>query len=71
MDSDDDALRLMNDSPFGLTASLWTADLDRAQRVGDTIYLALIGIVHGEGNPRFTQGGRIIFLEIFEDPGSA
>ncbi|MGM0782539.1 MAG: aldehyde dehydrogenase family protein [Pseudomonadota bacterium] len=34
---DDEAVRLMNDSPFGLTASLWTADIDRAQRVGDRI----------------------------------
>src|SRR5690554_439810 len=35
--NDDEAIRLMNDSPFGLTASLWTTDLARAQRVGDRI----------------------------------
>ncbi len=35
--SDDEAVALMNDSEFGLTASLWTADVDRAQRVGDQI----------------------------------
>jgi acyl-CoA reductase-like NAD-dependent aldehyde dehydrogenase len=35
--SDDEAIALMNDSEFGLTASLWTADVDRAQRVGDQI----------------------------------
>ncbi|MCQ0091632.1 aldehyde dehydrogenase family protein [Roseovarius sp. M141] len=35
--SDDEAIELMNDSNFGLTASLWTADLDRAQAVGDRI----------------------------------
>jgi acyl-CoA reductase-like NAD-dependent aldehyde dehydrogenase len=35
--SDEEAIRLMNDSEFGLTASLWTADLDRAARVGDRI----------------------------------
>ena len=34
---DDEAIRLMNDSPFGLTVSLWTADIERAQRVGDSI----------------------------------
>ena len=34
---DAEAVALMNDSEFGLTASLWTADLDRAQRVGDQI----------------------------------
>ncbi|APG48043.1 aldehyde dehydrogenase family protein [Phaeobacter porticola] len=35
--SDEEAIALMNDSEFGLTASLWTADLDRAQTVGDQI----------------------------------
>ncbi|MBZ8118324.1 aldehyde dehydrogenase family protein [Roseovarius sp. LXJ103] len=34
---DDEAVRLMNDSQFGLTASLWTADLDRAAALGDRI----------------------------------
>ena len=34
---DEEATRLMNDSEFGLTASLWTADIDRAMRVGDQI----------------------------------
>lgn len=35
--SDAEAIELMNDSEFGLTASLWTRDLDRAARVGDEI----------------------------------
>lgn len=35
--SDDEAIALMNDSEFGLTASLWTRDVDRAARVGDRI----------------------------------
>ena len=34
---DAEAIALMNDSDFGLTASLWTADLDRAVAVGDQI----------------------------------
>jgi acyl-CoA reductase-like NAD-dependent aldehyde dehydrogenase len=34
---DAEAIRLMNDSPFGLTASLWTSDIDRAAQVGDAI----------------------------------
>lgn len=34
---DAEAIRLMNDSPFGLTASLWTRDAARAARVGDAI----------------------------------
>ena len=32
--SDEEAIALMNDSEFGLTASLWTKDVDRAQRCG-------------------------------------
>jgi len=34
---DDEAVRLMNDSDFGLTASLWTADADRAAAIGARI----------------------------------
>jgi acyl-CoA reductase-like NAD-dependent aldehyde dehydrogenase len=35
--SDEEAIRLMNDSPFGLTASVWTADAEAAERIGDLI----------------------------------
>lgn len=35
--SDDDAVRLMNDSRYGLTASIWTPDLGRAQQIGDAV----------------------------------
>jgi acyl-CoA reductase-like NAD-dependent aldehyde dehydrogenase len=35
--SDDEAVRLMNDSAFGLTASLWTRDPERAARLGTRI----------------------------------
>jgi acyl-CoA reductase-like NAD-dependent aldehyde dehydrogenase len=32
--NDDEAIKLMNDSPYGLTASLWTRDRDAAERIG-------------------------------------
>ncbi len=35
--SDEEAVTLMNDSPYGLTASLWTSDADAAARLGDAI----------------------------------
>ena len=35
--SDEEALRLMNDSPYGLTASIWTQDYDTAAALGAQI----------------------------------
>lgn len=35
--TDEEAIQLMNDSEFGLTASLWTADIRRAQAIGDQL----------------------------------
>jgi acyl-CoA reductase-like NAD-dependent aldehyde dehydrogenase len=35
--SDAEAVRLMNDSPYGLTASIWTTDEDAALRIGDQV----------------------------------
>tara|TARA_R110002110_G_scaffold314938_1_gene528059 strand:- start:256 stop:1638 length:1383 start_codon:yes stop_codon:yes gene_type:complete len=35
--SDEEAIKLMNDSEFGLTASLWTKDADAAERIGRAI----------------------------------
>lgn len=35
--NDGEAIQMMNDSPFGLTASLWTNDPERAEKIGKNI----------------------------------
>lgn len=37
VDDDDRAVELMNDSAYGLTASIWTTDVDAAVAVGDRV----------------------------------
>jgi acyl-CoA reductase-like NAD-dependent aldehyde dehydrogenase len=37
VDGDDQAIALMNDSRYGLTASIWTADAQAALRIGDRV----------------------------------
>jgi len=37
VDSDEQAIALMNDSRYGLTAAIWTADEDAAIRIGDRV----------------------------------
>jgi acyl-CoA reductase-like NAD-dependent aldehyde dehydrogenase len=38
VDSDEQAIALMNDSPYGLTAAIWSADEDAALRIGDQVH---------------------------------
>ena len=35
--SDEEAIALMNDSPYGLTASIWTSDEEAAISIGDRV----------------------------------
>jgi len=37
VDSDEQAIELMNDSPYGLTASIWTSDAEAAERIGQQL----------------------------------
>lgn len=39
---DEEALQFMNDSPYGLTASIWTEDQDAAARIGDGIETGMV-----------------------------
>jgi acyl-CoA reductase-like NAD-dependent aldehyde dehydrogenase len=34
---DEEAITLMNDSPYGLTASIWTRDIERAAEIGERV----------------------------------
>lgn len=40
----EDAIRLTNEGPFGLAASLWTRDLAKAERLGRSVEAGLLGI---------------------------
>lgn len=35
--SDEEAIELMNDSEYGLTASIWTRDIEKGEQLGDSI----------------------------------
>ncbi|KES23775.1 MULTISPECIES: aldehyde dehydrogenase [Pseudomonas] len=43
-DSEDEALRLANDSPFGLAASVWSDDLNRAHRVAGRLNVGTVSV---------------------------
>ncbi len=50
--SDEEALRLANDSEFGLGASVWTGDRQRGERIGDQIESGMVWI----NDHMFTHG---------------
>jgi aldehyde dehydrogenase (NAD+) len=59
-DTEDEAIAAANDSPYGLTASVWTADLDRAKRVSRALEVGGVSInnvMATEANPALPFGG--------------
>ncbi len=43
-DSEADAIALANDSPYGLSGSVWSADLERAERIARELRTGTVGI---------------------------
>lgn len=59
-DSEEEALKLANDSPYGLSASVWSADQARAIRVARALEVGNVSINNvmlTEGNPALPFGG--------------
>ncbi len=55
-----EAIQLANDSPYGLSASVWTKDMDRAERVARMLKVGNVSINNHmltEGNPALPFGG--------------
>ncbi len=48
-DSEEDALRIANDSPYGLAAGVWTNDLSRAHRVARKLRAGSVWVNHWDG----------------------
>ena len=57
-DTEEDALRLANDTPFALGAAVWTGDVARAHRVAGLLSAGMVWINdHHKNDPRTIWGG--------------
>jgi aldehyde dehydrogenase (NAD+) len=59
-DSEEEVIRRANDSEYGLTASVWTKDLERAKRVSRALHVGGVSInnvMATEANPALPFGG--------------
>ena len=58
--TEEEAVNLANDSPFGLSASVWSADLERADRVAralETGNVSINNVLATQANPALPFGG--------------
>jgi acyl-CoA reductase-like NAD-dependent aldehyde dehydrogenase len=58
--SEDEALAMANDSPFGLSGSVWSADLDRGERVARQVEAGTVSVnnvLATQANPALPFGG--------------
>ena len=56
-DDDDDAVRIANDSRFGLSGAVWSGDEERAMKVARRIRTGQIDVNGGAFNPYAPFGG--------------
>jgi succinate-semialdehyde dehydrogenase/glutarate-semialdehyde dehydrogenase len=57
-DTEDEVVRLANDTPWGLASFVFTQDLDRAFRVGEDLESGMVGLNTGiVSNPAAPFGG--------------
>ena len=57
-DTEDEAVRLANATPFGLVAYVYTRDLDRGLRMGERLETGMLGLNTGVvSNPAAPFGG--------------
>jgi acyl-CoA reductase-like NAD-dependent aldehyde dehydrogenase len=56
-DDDDDAVAQANDSSYGLSGAVWSADRDRAERVARQLRTGQVDINGGSFNPQAPFGG--------------
>ena len=56
-DDEEDAVRIANDTPYGLSGGVWAGDKERAQKVARRIRTGQIEVNGGAFNPNAPFGG--------------
>ncbi|MGP1674080.1 MAG: aldehyde dehydrogenase family protein [Candidatus Limnocylindrales bacterium] len=58
VDDIEEAIRVADGTPYGLTSAVWSADPDAARRVGERLRVGSVAINGGRFNPSAPFGGR-------------